>query len=305
MKKNRQSSLDLISLITLSIVAVTWAASFIFIKVGLAEIPPITLAFIRFAVAFPVMVLITLLTGSNRGEKFRFKKDFVSFSILALTGVTLLYIFQFYSLRYTTASTGSILINTTVIFMAILSAAFLKEELNTSKIAGILVAFFGLFIIISNLRLDIFNLNPQELLGDSLMIVSAIIWAIYSIYSKKVLQSHSPIVATTIVFGLGALYLVPFTLIELQSLTVTHVTWLGWISILYLALICSSFAYVAWNRALSKVETVRAGMFLYFIPIITTILSHFFLGEEIGVATVVGGAFVLIGVYLTETTYNP
>jgi len=302
MKKNRQSSLDAISAITLSIVAGTWAASFIFIKVGLAEIPPITLAFIRFTVAFPVMVLITLLTGSNRGEKFRFKEDFVSFSILALTGVTLLYMFQFYSLRYTTASTGSILINTTVIFMAILSAAFLKEKLNASKIAGILVAFFGLFIIVSNLRLDIFNLNPQELLGDGLMIASAIIWAIYSIYSKKILQSHSPIIATTIVFGLGALYLAPFTLVESPSLTVMRVTWLGCISILYLALVCSSFAYVAWNRALSKVETVKAGMFLYLIPIITTILSHFFLGEEIGIATVVGGAFILIGVYLTETT---
>jgi len=302
MKKNRQSSLDAISAITLSIVAGTWAASFIFIKVGLAEIPPITLAFIRFTVAFPVMVLITLLTGSNRGEKFRFKEDFVSFSILALTGVTLLYMFQFYSLRYTTASTGSILINTTVIFMAILSAAFLKEKLNASKIAGILVAFFGLFIIVSNLRLDIFNLNPQELLGDGLMIASAIIWAIYSIYSKKILQSHSPIIATTIVFGLGALYLAPFTLVEFPSLTVMRVTWLGCISILYLALVCSSFAYVAWNRALSKVETVKAGMFLYLIPIITTILSHFFLGEEIGIATVVGGAFILIGVYLTETT---
>jgi len=302
MKKNRQSSLDAISAITLSIVAGTWAASFIFIKVGLAEIPPITLAFIRFTVAFPVMVLITLLTGSNRGEKFRFKEDFVSFSILALTGVTLLYMFQFYSLRYTTASTGSILINTTVIFMAILSAAFLKEKLNASKIAGILVAFLGLFIIVSNLRLDIFNLNPQELLGDGLMIASAIIWAIYSIYSKKILQSHSPIIATTIVFGLGALYLAPFTLVEFPSLTVMRVTWLGCISILYLALVCSSFAYVAWNRALSKVETVKAGMFLYLIPIITTILSHFFLGEEIGIATVVGGAFILIGVYLTETT---
>jgi len=302
MKKNRQSSLDAISAITLSIVAGTWAASFIFIKVGLAEIPPITLAFIRFTVAFPVMVLITLLTGSNRGEKFRFKEDFVSFSILALTGVTLLYMFQFYSLRYTTASTGSILINTTVIFMAILSAAFLKEKLNASKIAGILVAFLGLFIIVSNLRLDIFNLNPQELLGDGLMIASAIIWAIYSIYSKKILQSHSPIIATTIVFGLGALYLAPFTLVESPSLTVMRVTWLGCISILYLALVCSSFAYVAWNRALSKVETVKAGMFLYLIPIITTILSHFFLGEEIGIATVVGGAFILIGVYLTETT---
>jgi drug/metabolite transporter (DMT)-like permease len=297
----KQTSLDLKSIITLSLVSVAWSASFVFIKIGLAEIPPVTLAFIRFAVAFPIMVMATLVKGANRGVKIQFKKDFVSFSILALTGVTFIYIFQFYSLKYTSASIGSILINTTVIFMAVLSAAFLSEKLGPRKIMGIIIAFTGLFVVISNFRLDFLTLNHQELFGDALMIVSALLWAVYSIYSQKILQRHSALLVTTVVFGLGAFYLIPFTLLELPSISIGQITWVGWTSVLYLSLICSAFAYLAWNRAISRVETVKAGMFLYFIPVLTSILSYFILGEEITAATFIGGILVLIGVYLTES----
>ncbi len=295
------SQLDKTSIITLSAVAIAWAGSFIFIKVGLSEIPPITLAFMRFAIAFPVIGVLTLLTGANKSTQLQLKKDFIPFSILALTGVTILYIFQFYSLKFTTALTGSILINTTVIFMAILSAIFLKEKLSARKMAGITIAFFGLFIVISNFTFDVSAINAQELLGGVLMIVAAISWAVYSIYSKKMLQLYSPMVTTTIVFGLGALYLLPFTLLESSLSVITEITWLGWASLLYLSLICSVFAYVAWNRALSRLETIKVGMFIYFIPVITSVLSYFLLGEEITLATTIGGVLVLIGVYLTET----
>jgi len=300
--KNIEPSLDLTSIITLSIVAVTWAGSFIFIKLGLREVPPVTLALLRFALAFPVIGIVTFLTGANKNAEVNLKKDFVSLSILALTGVTLIYIFQYYSMKYTSASTGSIIMNTTVIFMAIFSAIILKEKIGVRKIVGILLAFFGLFITLSKCSLEIFRFDAQELFGDALMIGSAICWAIYSIYSKKILQSYSPMVSTTVVFGLGALYLVPFALLESPLSVIPKITWVGWASILYLSLLSSVFGYVLWNRGLTRMETVKAGMFLYLIPILTTILSYVFLGEEITYATVAGGALVIIGVYLTETS---
>lgn len=192
--------------------------------------------------------------------------------------------------------------NTTVIFMAIFSAIVLKEKIGARKIVGIFLAFFGIFITLSKCSLDIFRFDAQELFGNVLMIASAICWAIYSTYSKKILQSYSPMVSTTVVFGLGSLYLVPFALLESPLSVIPKITWLGWVSILYLSILSSVFGYVLWNRGLTRVETVKAGMFLYLIPILTTILSYLFLGEEITYATVAGGALVIIGVYLTETS---
>jgi len=107
--KNNDPSLDITSIITLSIVAVTWARSFIFIKLGLRDIPPLTLALLRFGLAFPVIGIVTYLTGANEGAELNLKRDFAPLSIFALTGVTLIYIFQFYSMNYTSASIGSII----------------------------------------------------------------------------------------------------------------------------------------------------------------------------------------------------
>ena len=133
------------------------------------------------------------------------------------------------------------------------------------------------------------------------MIVAAFLWAIYSIYSRKFLQEKSTMMVTTIIFGLGSLYLLPFAILEAPWIVIREITWMGWTSILYLALLCSVFAYFAWNRAISQIETVKVGMFLYLIPIITSILSYFVLGETLTIATLVGGALVLIGVFITET----
>ena len=300
--KNNDSSLDITSIITLSIVAATWAGSFIFIKIGLREIPPVTLALLRFALAFSAIGIMTLLTGANKGAKMNLKRDFIPLSILALTGVTLIYIFQFYSMKYTSASVGSIIMNTSVIFMAFFSAIVFKEKIGARKIVGIFLAFFGLFITLSKCSLDILRFDAQELFGDALMIASAICWAIYSTYGKKMLQSYSPMVSTTIVFGLGAFYLVPFAIFESPLSVIPKITWLGWASILYLSLFCSVFGYVLWNRGLTRMETVKVGMFLYLIPMVTMMLSYLFLGEEITYATIAGGALVIVGVYLTETS---
>jgi len=300
--KHTDTSLDATSIITLGIVAITWAGSFIFIKIGLREVPPITLALIRFALAFPVIGIVTLLTEAKKDAEKKFREDFVPFSILALTGVTLLYILQYYSMKYTSASTGSIIMNTSVIFIAVFSAVVLKEKIGARKIVGILLAFFGLFITISKCSLDVFRFDAPELFGDALMIASAVCWAIYSIYSKKILQSYSPMFSTSVVFGLGAFYLVPFALLESPLSVITEITWQGWASIFYLSFFSSVFGYVLWNRGLTKVETVKVAMFLYLIPVLTTILSYLFLSEEITYATVAGAALVIFGVYLTETS---
>lgn len=158
-----QSIPDSASIAMLLSVVVIWAGSFIFIKVGLREIPPITLALIRFAVAFPVLAVVSLSGKDGKKVDIAWRRDFYSFTVLALTGVTLLYIFQFYSLQFTTAAAGAIIINTTVIFMALLSAAFLGETLNKKKVSGILLAFLGVFIVMSQESSAFLGLNPWSL----------------------------------------------------------------------------------------------------------------------------------------------
>ncbi len=290
---------DSASVVMLLLVVVIWAGSFIFIKLGLSEIPPITLALIRFVVAFPVLAVAAFI--KDNGVRVAWRKHFLLFTVLALTGVTLLYIFQFYALSFTTAAAGAIIINITVVFIALLSAVFLHEKLNKRKAFGILLAFFGVVIVISNESLGGFGFSPLEFLGGILMVVSAFFWAIYSILSKKILSTYSPLTINAIVFGLGTLYLAPLSLLESPLEALRHVSLIGWSSILYLAVLSSAVAYFLWSKVLTRIETIKAGVFLYGIPVFTMILSFIFLREPISYAEIVGLILVISGVYSTET----
>ncbi len=298
---DRQSIPDAASIAMLLSVVLIWAGSFIFIKVGLREIPPITLALIRFTVAFPALAVISFFSKNRKKVNIKWRKDFYSFTVLALTGVTLLYIFQFYSLKFTTAAAGAIIINTTVIFMALLSAAFLRESLNKRRFLGILLAFLGVFIVMSQGSLGVFGFEPLELVGGILMIISALCWAIYTVLSKKVLRVYSPLTTNAIVFGLGTLYLIPFSLIESPLEVLSRASWHAWSSILYLGILSSAVAYVLWSKALTRLETAKVGVFLYGIPVLTMILSYFFLDEAFTQTGILGLILVISGVYLTET----
>jgi drug/metabolite transporter (DMT)-like permease len=128
----------------LILVSLVWAGSFIVVERATTEMDPIDLGFLRFLVATPLMfVLVVLLRKPLRLPK----KEAPWLIILGLTGVTLLYIFQFLGIHFTNAPTASVLINTNVIFIAIFSGLFLHERLSRKRIAGIVLSFFGVFII--------------------------------------------------------------------------------------------------------------------------------------------------------------
>jgi drug/metabolite transporter (DMT)-like permease len=276
-----------------------WAGSFIFIRVGLKDFPPITLALLRFSSAFPFLLAFYPL-DKNR-KNFNLKTNFLKLNILALTGVSLLYIFQFYSLKFISAAVGSIIINSTVIFMALLSALLLKEKLSKRKVLGILIAFIGVSILVSN-EGEALSFSSSQFLGGVLMLGAALCWAIYSVLNKKVLQSNSNLTVTIATFGLGAIHLLPTAfIIENPVKAVLEASKTGWLSVFYLAFLSSALAYFLWNKILVKLEVAKVGATLYAIPIPTMIFGYVFLNEAITKTTLIGALLVIFGVYLTES----
>jgi drug/metabolite transporter (DMT)-like permease len=294
------SSIDLSSLVMLILIDLMWAGSFIAIKVGLREIPPSTMALLRFSLAFPLLAVFLFFVER---DKLRVDwKGLPHLIVLSLTGVTFLYIFQFYSLKYITASAGAILINTTTIFIALLSAAFLGEALSKVKGLGIGSAFLGTFLIVSEGNLNIFSLSFLEVFGALLMIGAALCWAVYSVLGKITLQAYSPMMVTTMVFGLGAMFLVPPSLAESPATFLFEISWLGWFSVLYLAVFASAVCYLLWSKVLLRIDATKAAVFLYLIPPLTLIFSFFLLEEAITYPILVGMVLVIGGVYLTQRT---
>ena len=261
-----------------------------------------TLAFARFAIATPMLIAIASYAQSSREEmRLALRKEFWRFSILGLSGVTLLYVFQFYSLKFISATEGSIIINLHAIFAMLLSAVFLNEVLTLRKMCGVFVAFSGVIVItVKNATLT--SLNLIELVGVLLMVGAALCWAAYSVSGKKVLQRYTNQVATSCAFLLGTLYLIPFAGSEGRMDALANSSWLTWVSVVFLAIPSSVVAYILWNHLIRQIDVTKVLVSLYVIPIPTAILSYIILGETITYSLVLGAALVIVGVYLTESS---
>lgn len=280
----------------LILISLIWASSFIVVKNATEEIDPIDLGFLRFLVATPIMFLILLFRKKNIHLP---KKELPSLIILGLTGVTLLYLFQYIGISYTNASTSAVLINTNVIFIAILSVFFLNETLPLKRIWGIVLSFIGVIVvIISNLPAESFTFDNVFFIGSILVLLSAFCWAIYSIIGKRLLKKYDTLAITTYSFALGTLFYIPLVIsdlyIEIQGLSVNVI-----MSIIYLAILCSVFGYIGWYYALKEIEASKAAVFLNLIPFFAIIMSLLY-GEKITGIFLLGAILIIYGIYQTQ-----
>ena len=280
----------------LVLVSLVWAGSFIVVQIVTEEIDPVSLGFLTYLVATPIMFLILLIRGKGISIP---RKELPSLSILGLTGVTLLYLFQFIGIDITNASTAAVLINTNVIFIAIFSALFLKETFGRKKISGVSLSFLGVIVIIFfNAPKETFLLENIFLLGCILILLSAFCWAIYSIVGKRLLKTYDMFTVTAYAFALGSLFYLPFVISDIAT-TLQTVTIGAWLAVLYLALVCTVFGYLGWYYALKKTEASKAAVFLNLIPLFTITMS-FFIGESITVFFLFGAILIIYGVYRTQ-----
>ena len=282
--------------ILLIFVALAWAGSFVVVNIATQEIDPISLGFLRFVVATPLLLLYLIISKRDLSIP---RKELPSLIVLGLTGVTFLYVLQFTGIHLTNASTASVLINTNVIFIALLSVLFFKESLGKRKIGGISLSFLGVLItIFSNNSVEEFSTDNLFLLGSILIILCAFCWAIYSIVGKRLLEKYDAFTVITYSFILGIIFYLPFFVHETISSTI-NITFNGWLAILYLSLVCAVFGYLGWYYSIERIETSKAAVFLTFIPLFAIILS-FFYGEPITIFFIMGAFLIISGVYLTQ-----
>ncbi len=280
------------SLIILAVIF--WGSSFIATKVALKELSPETIISLRLIIA-SVFLFITAIV---------FKKDFsinlkshgIIF-ILALIAVFHLMI-QVTGLKYTTASNTGWIIGTAPIFMAILAAIFFREKIGLLKISGIIIAMFGLLLLIG--KGNITNVDLIKNKGDLLVLASAFTWGVYSMENKKISLSYSPLMTILYLFIMMAVIIIPFNLNTASVNSVVHLSLNGWISILFLGLFCSGIAYVIWAYSLRDLESAKVGAFLYFEPLVTVLAAWVLLSESITFLMILSGAIITFGVILVN-----
>jgi len=271
-----------------------WGASFIATKILLNEISPETIISMRLILAIILLGIIALTTKTT----FSFnRKNFYQILLLASVAVFHLWI-QITGLKYTTAANTGWIIGTAPIFIASLGAIFLKEKINRTKATGIIIAFTGLLLLVG--KGNPLNINLVKNTGDLLVLFSSFTWGVYSIINKKISLNYSPLMTIFYLFVFMALIIIPFNLNRDAINSIIDLSSTGWISILFLGLLCSGVSYVIWAYALREMHSAKVGAYLYLEPFVTVISAWLFLKEQITFFMILSGLLIIFGVYLVN-----
>ncbi|WP_313184687.1 DMT family transporter [Lacrimispora sp.] len=271
-----------------------WGTTFISTKILLKAISPIEILFLRFTIGF-----IVLLAFYPHRLKIKERKQEFYFAAAGLCGVTLYYLFENIALTYTFASNVGVIITIAPFFTAIFAHLFLdKEKLRLQFFIGFAVAVMGIILISFNGSSN-FKWNP---LGDILAVLASVVWAAYSVLTKKISGFHyNTIQATRRIFFYGLVFMVPALFVfgfepKINQLMQPVILF----NILFLGLGASALCFVTWNTAVKILGAIKTSVYIYLVPVITVITSVIVLRETITGVAVFGIVLTLSGLFISE-----
>lgn len=274
---------------------IIWGTTFISTKLLLADFRPVEILFFRFVMG----LLALLLVYPHRMKGTTLKRE-LTFAAAGLCGICLYYLLENIALTYTMASNVGVIISVAPFFTAILTHLFIRgeEKLRANFFLGFVVAMAGIFLISFNgSKLE---LNPM---GDLLAMLAALIWACYSVLTKKISgYGYHTILTTRRIFFYGILFMIPTLFLfdlKLELARFTNPVYL--FNIVYLGLGASALCFVTWNYAVKILGAVKTSVYIYMVPVITVITSVLILHEKITLLAGVGTVLTLAGLFLSES----
>lgn len=270
---------------------IIWSSSFVAIKFAYETYPPITLGAARFTVAALILGALTLLPKNRvRMEK----RDLLTFAAGGLTGITMYAVLQNIAMQWTSASNSALIIASYPVITLLLESLIYKTKLSAVKIAGILIAIGGVAIL-SYIKAA--SLQKGELLGSLLLVAAGVAWALYNFLTKKVVDRYPPVTLLFYQTFFGTVLMLPMALIERGRWAAP--TALSFSMMLFLGVFCSVAAFLLYNLGLKTMPASSVTAMLNLVPIFGVFFSYVFLGEQVTMRKVVGGAVVILGVMLS------
>jgi drug/metabolite transporter (DMT)-like permease len=276
---------------------IVWGASFIATKIALEDISPISIVWLRFLMGVIILGVAVVL---RRQFALPDKKEWIYFALLGFLGITFHQWLQSNGLQTSEAGTTAWIVATTPVFMALLGWFLLRERLGWTKSLGILLAFLGVLVVVSKGDFASISVGRFGAPGDVLILISAVNWAVFSALSRRGLQSHSASLMMFYVMSFGWLFTSLLFLTTTSFREIDQLTPNGWMAAVFLGVFCSGLAYIAWYDALKALTTAQTGVFLYLEPLVAVVVAFFLLGEQITLASLLGGAVILFGVWLVN-----
>ncbi|WP_226640433.1 DMT family transporter [Bacillus tropicus] len=281
--------------ICLSLAASIWGGMYVVSKYVLDFIPPLTLVWLRFIIAFVVLYMILKITEKKQKKKVTIrKKDWLLFAWIGFIGYFISITCQFIGTKLSDAHTGSLVTSATPAFMVLFAAIILKEKLTARRLLSTIIATIGVIIVIGwDIEIG------SYFIGTIILVGAAITWALLSIYVKIASARFSSLVITTYAIFFSLFFITPFMVWEFQSSPIEHMNLYVLLGVLYLGIVSTAGAFFLWNKGLELMDASIGSLFFFFQPIVGSLLGWLLLNETLSSNFFIGGILIICSVFIT------
>jgi len=270
----------------------TWPAG----KVAAEHVPPAVVAVARFASAALLLWLWARLSGEPVRRPAR--RDVPLVLLLGFSVVFAYNLFFLYGVRHAPATDGSVLVPGLIPFAtALLTWLVLGERPTRRVVAGLALALVGVVVVAD----PVGSIGSERLIGDALFVGAAVSWAVYTLAGRRAIAAWGSVNANVYATACGAVLLLPVTFLDGGWRPLADAPASAWASIAYLSLFGTVIGFVAFYEGVRLIGAARASSFALLVPIFGVLSSVLVLHERLRVTLAIGGAIVILGLWLAES----
>jgi drug/metabolite transporter (DMT)-like permease len=285
-------------LLAFSIIYFVWGSTFLAIRIGVHEVPPLLLAAMRFFVAGIALYLWLLA----RGEASPTLRQWGAASLLA----TLIFVFDygclFWAEQRVPSGIAAVILAAIPVFITLLEILILRTQRLTVRLGAALLVGIGGVMVLMNRSLSMGE-EPVNRAGAAALLFCAFSWSLATILTKKLsLPKSKPMSAAAQMLSGGIqLFVVSVMFGELSGFRPGAVSWQAWASLIYLIIAGSIIGFTAYIWLLHHESPTKVGTYAYVNPVVAVLLGYFAGGETIGSRTIAGTLLILVSVIAITT----
>lgn len=268
---------------------VLWGSSYIATVLAYSTIGPLQLGCVRAVLA---ACFLALFRGIRKESERPEKNDMPYVALSGALGVTVYFALQNVGLKLTSTSQAALIIASYPAIILVMECIAHRTFPVPRQIAGVLVALAGMAYLVGGAL----ESGGRYMAGNLLLVLTGVVWGFYSMITQKVSESCSISTLTQWQFIFGALFFVPLAFFDSHPLVIP--TFTSGSAILFLALCCSLFALILYNYSLKGISVSTVTALLNLMPIVGILCSVVFLHEKLALRQIVGGAVIILGVFL-------
>ncbi len=277
-----------------------WGGNFSLVKVALRDFPELAFNAFRLVIASTVFLLAIWHARRSEGPSSALvaipRADWKRLVVLGIVGHLAYQLFFLAGVKRTSVGNGSLIMGTTPVVVALLTAWTGHERVSLKQWVGAALSFTGLYIVVGGAA----DLTGSTRSGDLLMLGSVVCWASYSVAAVPLLKRHSPLVVTGYSMTIGSILYALVALPWLRGVDLSTVSALSWALMTASAVFALAFAYLIWYTSIQKVGTTRTAVWSNLTPVAAIAIAALWLGEPLTMNQLTGSVAIFAGLFITR-----